>query len=94
MAILKGMCNSGQTMYSRILNKSLKSLLEVMISDQQTSLAHIHIPELPVFNQSETNGMRRVPIKYNTKSMYLFDTYTYIYLINHFRKLDNTMNFI
>jgi hypothetical protein len=69
MAILKGMCNSGQTMYSRILNKSLKSLLEVMISDQQSSLAHIHIPELPVFNQSETNGMRRVPIKYNTKSM-------------------------
>jgi hypothetical protein len=57
MAILKGMCNSGQAMYSRILNKSLKSLLEVMISDQQRSLAHIHIPELPVFNQSETNSM-------------------------------------
>lgn len=86
------MCNSGQTMFSRILNKSLKALLEVMISDQQKSLAHIHIPELPVFVQPESNGMRQVPIKYNTKSKYLFNIY--IYLINHFLKLDNTVNFI
>ncbi|KAF0759480.1 Uncharacterized protein FWK35_00022892, partial [Aphis craccivora] len=61
IAVLKGMCNSGQTMFSRILNKSLKALLEVMISDQQKSLAHIHIPELPVFVQPETNGMRQYP---------------------------------